>query len=296
MIKDCFGDGESAPIQSQKGLPTGRNSVKNEKRLLGTVFGLHEKIPIPMSGSNLACEIKNTDESLCCQILAERLDGKLVGNSVQFDSNILTGEFIKHTTDRGLAISKWKCLPYYPIHIRKLPAEADGEKKFVLLYFLNPASFSIGNVKKFRIKGSRNNIIVSNDRTLEFYLLPKQQFYLFEVSFSPSWLIEQLKNADPLVKENIDEYITANRQTFLVQPFTLEEYKLLHELEVCMLIDRVEDFFIRSRVYNLVVSYFNKIIKRNESPLIQTAVQYDQLIEAEMMIMENIKTTPAIGA
>jgi len=248
-----------------------------------------------MPGAELICEIKDSDDSQCYRALSDSLNGDLVRNSLLFDNNKISGEIIKKVADKGLVISKWKCLPSFPLCVRKLAAEIAEEKKFILLYFLNPARFNIRNGRKFHIKGSRNNIFLTNESTLEFYLLPKQEFYLFEISFSRAWLVEQLKTADTSVKETINRYIDTNRRTFIVEPFTLEEYKLLHELEVCMATDSVEDFFIRARVYNLVISYFTKIIKRSETPVIQTSVQYDQLIAAEKLIMENIKSTPAIG-
>jgi len=249
-----------------------------------------------MPEEKLLCEVTDIHEEKSCETLMRLLDGRRTGASISFDNTLLKGELIRNTTDKGLAIAKWKCLPFQPIYIRKTAAEEGQEKKFLLLYFLNPASFYIGNMKKVHIRGSRNNIFLTNQASLEFCLLPKERFYLFEVSFSPSWLIEQLKDADHSIKEMLDQYINSNKQTTLIESFTLEEYKVLHELEVCLLIDKVENFFIRSRVYSLVISYFTKVIRRSDTPLIQTSVQYDQLIEAEMLTMENIKTPPSIDS
>jgi AraC-like DNA-binding protein len=242
----------------------------------------------------LLCELYDIHEQRSFEEIIRVLNGTQSGDTIHFNNNILKGHLITNKADKGLAIAKWKCSPFQTVYIRK-PAAAEGqEKKFLLLYFLTPTSFYVSQRKRIQIRGSRNNILLSNETSLEFCLSPKQQFYLFEISFSPSWLIEQLKDADYSIKQILDEYISSNRQTILIEPFTLEEYKLLHELEVCLLIDKAENFFVRSRVYNLLVSYFAKIIKRNEAPIIQTSVQYDQLIEAEMLIMQNIKRPPSI--
>ena len=240
------------------------------------------------------CEIRDLHHEDCYQLLSTKLNGWQTNNSLQFDNNLLRGEIIRNSADKGLAIAKWKCLPHQSIHIRKTAAGVDEDRQFLLMYFLNPATFYINNIKKFQIRGSRNNIFLSNEFSVEFHLFPKQPFYLFEVSFTPAWLIEQLRDADHAIKEILDEYISKNKQTILTEPFTLEEYKILHELEVCMLLEKAEDFFIRSRVYNLVIGYFTKIINKSDRAVIQTAVQYDQLIEAEMLVMENIKTPPSV--
>jgi AraC-like DNA-binding protein len=253
------------------------------------VFGWGIEMPIPMPRNEVSCEIRDLHDDKSFQTLASALDGVESADALRFNNKRITGEIIRSGADRGLSIAKWKCTSTEDICIKKLPADSGEEKKFLLLYFLNPAIIFAKKKKKLRISGSRNNILLSNSAGLEFILQARQPFYLFEISFTPSWLMEQLRDADPVILNRLSQYIARAMQTFLMEPFTQEEYKILHELEVCILIDQAEDFFVRSRLYNLVITFFSKVVNRKEVPVIQTAVQYDQLIEAEMLIMENIR-------
>jgi AraC-like DNA-binding protein len=82
----------------------------------------------------------------------------------------------------------------------------------------------------------------------------------------------------------------------MVEPSTAEEYQMLHELELSMLADNQDVLFIKSRVYNLIVSFFSKVVNRKETAFIQSDVRYDQLMQAEMLMMQNIQKPPRVEA
>jgi AraC-like DNA-binding protein len=177
------------------------------------------------------------------------------------------------------------------------PAPAQDEKKFVLIYFLNPEIFILkSNRKKILVNGPRNNMFLTSDVTMDFSVVPKQPFYVLDITFTASWLLEQFGDADTSFKEILDKHINKNPQTILIEPCCVEEYKTLHELEDSMLADNQDVLFIRSRVYSLIVRFFSKVANRKEAGLIQSTVNYEQMVQAEMMMMENIKTPPKIEA
>jgi AraC-like DNA-binding protein len=255
------------------------------------VFG--KKMPNPMPTDHIICDINYSETDASFPLLANRLGGIHQNNALCFDNDILKGEIIKSDADKGLYIRKWKFITHTNILIRKSGSADTRERKFLLYYFLHPTIFKLKNQKKkFRVSGSRNNIFLADGKTIEFQLGPKESFYVFEIMFTAQWLMEQLTDADPLVRSTLAQYILKSAK---IEPFTLSEYQTLHELEVCMLIDHSEDFFIRSRAYNLIVGFFSKIINRKESKIIQTSIEYDQLIEAETLIMENIEKPMSIA-
>ncbi|MEJ7830571.1 MAG: AraC family transcriptional regulator, partial [Segetibacter sp.] len=197
----------------------------------------------------------------------------------------------------GLWIRKWKFTVFQKIMMHKMPAPAGEEKKFILIYFLNPAIFSLSNkTKNIRVNGPCNNMFFTSDVMMDFSVVPKQPFYVLDISFTASWLAKQISDADPSFKNIIDAYTKKNTQTILIEPSTVDEYRTLHELDGSMLADNENILFIRSRVYNLIVSFFSKVVNKKETPLIKSRLHYEQVMQAEMMIMENVKEPPKIEA
>jgi hypothetical protein len=90
------------------------------------VFGQEKKMPIPMPEEKLLCEVTDIHEEESCETLMRMLDGRRTGDSICFDNTLLRGELIRNATDKGLAIAKWKCLPFQTIYIRKTAA-AEGQ-------------------------------------------------------------------------------------------------------------------------------------------------------------------------
>lgn len=237
----------------------------------------------------------DSDESF--ELFGKSLGGVLQNKTLQFDNHIAKGELVKATPDKGLWIRKWKLTVFQKIFLHKTPPPAKDEKKFLLIYFLNPAIFSVKNKrKKIGVNSSRNSLFLTSDVMIDFSVVPKQPFYVLDIAFTASWLLEHFNDADPFFKNILDRYINHNTETILTESCCVEEYQTLHELEVSMLADNEDILFIRSRVYNLIVSMFTKVVNRKEAELIQSTVNYEQMMQVEMMIMENVKTPPKIEA
>ena len=260
------------------------------------MFVLGKEIPNPMPMNGALYEILDLDSETEFHKLGDYLEAQKERKALLFDNSILQGQIITSDADKGLVVRKWKFTPHQDLVIRRIGTNHEDNKKYILLYFLSPAILRLTEIrKKIRINSSRNNIFLGAGITMELMLIPKQLFYLFEISFTLPWLMEQLKDADPHVKHQLQQYISDGSQSVLIEPFTLDEHRTLHQLEVCMYPDHAEDFFIRSRAYALAVSFFTKIINRRAAPIVQAGVQYDQIIEAELLIMENIKKPPSIA-
>jgi AraC-like DNA-binding protein len=136
----------------------------------------------------------------------------------------------------------------------------------------------------------------SNDVLMDFAVVPKQPFYVLDVSFSASWLLQQFNDADTSFKKILDKYIYTQPQTILIEPCSAEDYKTLQELELLMLADKEDVLFIRSRIYKLILNFFGKIFNRKEAELTGGVVHYEQIMEAEKFMMESMQKPPKIDA
>ena len=231
------------------------------------------------------------------QSLGQLLGGFLMQDSITVNNPIAKGEIVKKSFHEGLTICNWQLTVYEKLRIRKLPSLPEEEKKLTLIYVLSSSNVLVKSAKKkVRIQGSRNNLFWSNETAMDFSLEPKQPFHLFEISFTSSWLLEQLKDADPHYKQILEGYIKSNELKTLIEPLTIDEYKTLHELQAAMMADKVDDLFIRARAYAMLCNFFGKLDKREATPLSQAAVQFEQIIEAEMMILEDIRKPPSIAS
>src|SRR4051794_13704383 len=102
----------------------------------------------------------DNDESF--ELLRKSFGGVLKNKSLYFDNAIVKGELVRAAPDKGLWIRKWKFTTFQKIILHKLPAPEADERKFILIYFLNPAIFFLNsNHKKIKVYGSRNNILVT---------------------------------------------------------------------------------------------------------------------------------------
>ncbi len=240
-------------------------------------------------------EFVELDSDASFQLLGKSLGGVLQNKALCFDNNIAKGEIIKSSPEEGLWIRKWKLTVFQKIMMQKMPSPPGEEKKFVLIYFLNPAIFLMNNKgKKISVNGARNNMFFTSEVMMNFSVVPKRPFYVLDIAFTASWLSAQLRDADPSIKSIFDNYINKDTKTILIEPSTMDEYKTLHELDNSMLADNEDVLFIRSRVYNLIVSFFSKVVDKKAAELVKSRVHYDQIIEAEMLIMENVKKAPKI--
>ena len=240
-------------------------------------------------------EFVELDNESAFENLANTLGGVLEKDNISFDNPMVKGEVLRKSFTEGLLICKWKLSVNEQVTIRKLPCAPGEEKKLTLLYVLSSSEVLLRNSrKKLRIKGSRNNLFWTNESAMDFSIAPKRPFYLFEISFTTSWLMDQLTDADPYYKKILQEYMNSREQKILIEPLTIDEYKTLHELEASMLTEHVDDLFVRARAYVMLCNFFGKLDDRKAVSVSQTSVQFYQIIEAEMMIMADITRPPGI--
>jgi AraC-like DNA-binding protein len=244
---------------------------------------------------DITYEFVDLDSEESFRSLGQALGGVVNNNSLCFDNNIAKGELIRSAPDMGLWIRKWKFTVLQKLTLHKIPPPVAGEKKFILIYFLDPSIFSVKNKKKsFNLSVPRNNMFLTNEVPIDFSVLPKKPFYVLDVAFTATWLAEQLGDADSFCKDFFDAYINNATNRSMMECCSIEEYKLLHELELSMSAENEDVLFIRSRVYNLIVSFFNKVVNSKQTDLVQTTIHYDQIVKAEKLLMEDIKKPPKI--
>jgi AraC-like DNA-binding protein len=230
-----------------------------------------------------------SDESF--RLLGKAFGGILRNNTLLFSNSYVEGELIKSAPENGLWIRKWKLTVFQKIKLHRNSAPKEHEKKFSLIYFLNPSIFDLKErKKKISVNKLRNNLFVSNEVMMDFSVLPKQPFYVVDITFTDSWLLQQFEDVDPCFRKILDLYLTNDTKAILAEPCNAEEYKMLHELDEYMLADSNDVLFIRSRVYNLICSFFGKVYNISAN-LKQSVVHYEQIVRAEAMIIENLHRT-----
>jgi AraC-like DNA-binding protein len=238
-------------------------------------------------------EFVDLDSDKSFQLLGKSFNGILQNKTLYFNNTIAKGQIEKVTPEQGLCVRKWKLTVLQKVTLHKLSSPATGEKKFSLIYFLNPSVFKLKNKsKKINVTGHCNNLFLSNEVKMDFSVIPKQPFYVLDITFTASWLSNQFNNADADFKKFLDQYLTRYTKTILKEPCTSEEYKALHELDVVMQHNKEDILFIRSRIYELVFSFFDKVFNKKETERVSGVVNYDQIVQAETIIMENLKTLP----
>ncbi|MEO6218933.1 MAG: AraC family transcriptional regulator [Ginsengibacter sp.] len=239
-------------------------------------------------------EFIDLDSEASFQLFGKSLGAILRNTTLYFDNYLAKGELVKATPDEGLWIRKWKFTVLQKVLLHKLPAPPEDEKKFILIYFLNPSIFMLRTKrKKILVNGRQNNMFLTSGVTMDFSVVPKQPFYALDVAFTASWLLKQFSDADTSFKNILNKYLNKDPETIFIEPCSVDEYKILHELEESMSGNH-DDLFIRSRGYNLVLNFFSKVENRKEAKLLQSAISYEQMVQAEMIIMENIKSPPKI--
>lgn len=240
-------------------------------------------------------EFVDLDSDKAFQLFGKSFGGVSKNKSFCFDNTIAKGELIKSSPDPGLWIRKWKLTVFQKLTLRKMPPPQPTEKKFILIYFLDPAIFTVRNRKKhIGLNGPRNNMFLTSEVSMDFSVVPKQPFYVLDITFTYSWLTEQLGDADPSFFNGFNDYVNRNSSQILMEACSAEEYKLLNEVEVSMVADSENILFIRSRVYNLIISFFKKAVDSRHKKLIQTTLHYDQIVQAEKLLLENLKKPPKI--
>ena len=227
--------------------------------------------------------------------LSTSLEGHLENETLVFDSDKASGELVRKTLNCGLSIRKWKFTVLHNTILRKKAAHEVSPEKFILFYIFHPTVIHVKQQrKKIRINGSRNNMFLTNDMELEFRLKAREPFFLFDISFSETWLREQFTDADPQLKETLQHYITNNQQSVMVEQLSVDEYKTLHDLQVYMAAGKEDDLFVRSRSYNMLCNFFGKLMNRDDTEMIQSGAYYDQIVHAEMMILKDLKNPPKL--
>jgi AraC-like DNA-binding protein len=235
-------------------------------------------------------EFVDLDSDASFHLFGSAFGGVLKNNTLHFDNHIAKGELIKITLDDGLWVRKWKLMVYQKVCLHKLAVPSGAGLKFNLLYFLNPTLFDLKkNLKKLPVNSHQNNMFLSNEVVMDFSVVPKQPFYVMDLAFTDAWLLQQFNDASPSFKSLLQGFVARDAKTSITEPCNAEEYKTLHELEASMLSEKEDILFIRSRVYKLICSFFNKVFDREHGTQMKCVTHYDQVVLAEALIMENLK-------
>ena len=79
-----------------------------------------------------------------------------------------------------------------------------------------------------------------------------------------------------------------------MKPCQPNEYQILHEMDERIAEQPDDKLFIRSRTYQLVCSFFTKVFNK-ESGCKHATSHYEQIVQAEKLIMRNLRIPPKLG-
>jgi AraC-like DNA-binding protein len=242
-------------------------------------------------------EFLEIESDAAFQSLARSFGGVLTGNTIHFKNKTVTGQLTKINLEQGLWLRSWSLTTYRQICLHRMPATPEDEKKFSLIYFLDPSLFQLKQQrKKVRVNSQHNTMFLSNEVMMDFSVIPKHPFYVLDITFTVPWLVQQLGSADSCFNSSLHQFINNTKNPIITNPCNPDEYRGLQELQTPMLAQKEDRLFIRSRVYKMVCCFFDKVISTGETKQAQGTVQYDQLVRAERIIIENLKAVSNIKA
>lgn len=222
--------------------------------------------------------------------------GTFQSNSLCFDNPVVKGVIIRRMPEPGLWIRKWKLTVFEKITLHREAAPFIAEKKFSIIYLLNPSIFDLRNSqqKKVSVKNHGTALFVSNRAAMDFSVVPKQPFYVLDITFNDAWLMKQFEDCDLEFRCALQDYLSTAVKSILMQPCQPVEYKILHELDVSSNEEWKNELYIRSRVYQLLSAFFKKLIVNDELKGEKKIYHYEQIVQTEAMLMNNLKSAPKI--
>jgi AraC-like DNA-binding protein len=226
-------------------------------------------------------------------MLGKSFGGVLKDQTLFFDNEFGKGSLTKLNPQTGLWLRDWNFTTQQKICLYKLPATGI-QKNFCLIYLFDPAIVSVKDDKrKISINSRRNNLFFSNDVSLSFCVLPKQPFSIIDLSFPLSWVLQEFEDATGFIRNSLDRF-ASNESILMVQSCSVEEYKALHELKVCLFRAENNPVFIRSRIYCLIGNFLNKLLNENKPKEPGCNLRTEQVLQIEQLFMKNLNNPPNI--
>ncbi|TDH24014.1 AraC family transcriptional regulator [Segetibacter sp. 3557_3] len=230
------------------------------------------------------------DSEAAFQLFGQTLGGVSQGDLLVFDNQLATGKLTISTPENGLWMRKWTFTVFQKILLHKRPAPAESERKFILIYFLNPEIFGLKHKsRKIQVKGAEKNIFLTSKVAMDFTVLPNQPFYVLDIAFTEGWLQKHFIDAEPEHLSALAKHFAHNNSS-VVQRCCVDEYTVLDELENASSQQQADPLFIRSRVYNLIILFLKKLLAVDKQPELVSTVSYEQLMHARSLINDRLGT------
>ena len=231
-----------------------------------------------------------SDESF--RLLGAAFNADHTQNALLFDNSHVKGELIKISPEEGLWIRKWKMTVLSNIVLQRNVSSRDHERKFSLIYFLNPSVFILkSRTKKIKVRSGKNNMFLSNNIPMQFGVAPNQPFYVLDITFTERWLFDQFGEEDKTV---LATYLEQHMQQISIRSSQGIEWRTLYELEQCIQSLNQDTAFIRPRIYSLVLHFFTEVLNPNATRPKQISIHYDQMVEAERILSQQLQSRPKL--
>ena len=223
------------------------------------------------------------------RMLAKDLGGQLQGTTIHFDNLFAKGQLIKVKLEEGLWIRKWKFTVFKKIVLHRLAAPEGTEKKFSLIYFLNPSIFELKEkASKSSINRNTNSVLVYNRTPMDFSVVPRHPFCVLDITFSYEWIVQQIREEDPF-RQVLLSLLSTTDKNIVKKCCQPEEYKILNEIDVFVNENTHDDLFIRSRVYQLICNFIYKRGEESGKMDGHSSISYDQLAEVQSILLNEMR-------
>jgi AraC-like DNA-binding protein len=213
---------------------------------------------------------------------------------LHFDNEIIKGEIHKIEIEEGLWIRKWKLKVLQNVSLNSTKG-ITSNRKFTLVFLLDPSLFELKSSSAIHCGNKASTIFYANDRDMHFSVVPKQPFYVIDITFTAEWLMAQFDSSYPFY-QHIQSLVNSEEIVPLtMQPCTVDKQRILYELNRSIQEGLVQPMFVKARTYKMVCSFFKKLFVQSESIPKESIIHFEQVLQAETIICSNLQTSPCIS-
>ncbi|MFN2457838.1 MAG: helix-turn-helix domain-containing protein [Chitinophagaceae bacterium] len=233
--------------------------------------------------------VNELDTDACFKSFGDALGAVLKNNTLHFSTEREEGFISKRNLEEGLIFRFWNLKLLKKDILKKLP-NIGNDKNFYIIYLLIPEIFLLKTKQqKVRIDSFRNVVFFSNLAEIDFETVTNYPFQVIEISITGSWLLKQFKDADAKLKKMLQQLLSNDAATVLVESTGVKEYKVLHEIQTAVMEGRDDSLFLRGRLLQVIALFFNKILNRDLTDHADAHIRYNQIMQVEAMLMAHLK-------
>lgn len=216
----------------------------------------------------------------------QKLNGELSSPPVADSKNIEVIDI-----EPGLQLRIWDCTFTNGLGVlRQSKHKNTPQRTYTLLYFLTPDSSVLEDCERSEavINEVWNTVLMSSDATFKVQLLPGKTLRCVSVNFSAGWLQKNVWSDISLHHKLLQSFTYDADPFILFESISKVERRISESLFADMDQKEFGKFFWRSRVLNLVTSFFSRLSEKQSAINNGTASHTEQIAEVQKQLLDNI--------